>query len=82
MRLRASDFRYHSLENMGVKMEGGAFAGLYARAVIVLDENHQVIHCELVSEVTDEPDYDQAMSAFERLIVLFIPCAQADWSAR
>lgn len=59
----ASDFRHASMDNYGVKMTTGPLAGLFARAVLVLDENHQVVHSELVSEVTDEPDYDAAMAA-------------------
>ncbi len=44
----------------GVLIKDGPLAGLTARAVLVLDENNQVIHAELVSEIADEPDYDQA----------------------
>lgn len=62
--ITASDYRLRSLEeNYGVKMKGGPLDGLYARAVLVLNENHQIIYSELVQEVTDEPNYDAAMSA-------------------
>lgn len=58
-----SDYRHHSLaKNYGVMMNDGALAGLYARAVLVLDENHHVTYCELVHEVTDEPDYNAALA--------------------
>ncbi len=62
--ITASDFREQSLaENYGVKMIEGPVAGLYARAVLVLDENHNISHAELVNEVTEEPDYDAAIAA-------------------
>ena len=60
----ASDYRHRSLaRDYGVEMQGGPLNGLYARAVLVLDENQRVIHSELVAEVTDEPDYDAAIAA-------------------
>lgn len=59
----ASDFRYNSLaENYGLKMIDGPLNGLYARATLVLDKAHKVIHSELVSDVTQEPNYDAAMA--------------------
>lgn len=62
----ASDFRFHSLaENYGVKMTDGPLAGLYARATLVLDANHQVVYSELVSDVVNEPDYAAAMAALD-----------------
>ncbi len=60
-----SDFRYHSLaDGYGVKMTDGPLNGLYARATLVLNENHQVVYSELVSDVVNEPDYDAAMATF------------------
>jgi thioredoxin-dependent peroxiredoxin len=47
----------------GVMITDYPLAGLCARAVIVLDENDKVLHSELVSEITNEPDYDAALSA-------------------
>ena len=46
----------------GVLMEDGPLAGLTARAVLVLDADNTVLHAELVSEITDEPDYEAALS--------------------
>ena len=60
--LTASDYRYHSLaDGYGVTMVGGPLSGLYARAVLVLDENHTIIYSELVQEVTNEPNYEAAL---------------------
>ena len=34
-----------------------------ARAVLILNENHEIIYSELVQEVTDEPNYENAIAA-------------------
>lgn len=47
----------------GVNIENGPLAGLCARGVVVLDENDQVLHSQLVSEIKDEPDYAAALAA-------------------
>lgn len=47
----------------GVLIEDGPMAGLTARAVVVLDENNQVIHSQLVPEIAEEPDYEAALKA-------------------
>lgn len=49
-------------KNVGVAMVGGALAGLTARAVIVLDGDNKVLHSELVSEIKQEPNYDEALA--------------------
>lgn len=50
-------------ENFGVQIIEGPFAGMFARAVVVLDENNTVVHRELVEDITDEPDYQAAFRA-------------------
>lgn len=50
------------LEAYGVAIAGGPLAGVAARAVVVLDENDQVIHSELVAEIKNEPDYAAALA--------------------
>lgn len=40
---------------------------LLARAVLVLDREGGVRYCQLVKEVTDEPDYDAALEAVRSL---------------
>ncbi len=47
----------------GVAILDSSLAGLTARAVIVLDENNRVLHSELVSEITSEPNYQAALAA-------------------
>lgn len=49
-------------KNYGVAIASGPMAGLTARAVVVLDENDQVLHAERVSEIGNEPDYDAAIA--------------------
>ena len=50
-------------EDYGVLIEDGPFAGLMARAIVVLDENDTVVHSELVPEIGQEPDYVAALKA-------------------
>lgn len=47
----------------GVEIMDGGFTGLYARSVVVLDEDGKVTHSELVGEVGNEPNYDAALAA-------------------
>lgn len=47
----------------GVAITDGPLAGLTARAVVVIDEHDQVIHTELVDEITHEPNYTAALAA-------------------
>jgi thioredoxin-dependent peroxiredoxin len=47
-------------KDYGVLIEDGPLAGITARAVVVVDENNKVLHSELVSEISQEPDYDAA----------------------
>lgn len=50
-------------ETYGVGITEGPLKGLFARAVIVLDENNSVVHTELVDDIGDEPDYKAALKA-------------------
>ncbi len=51
------------LEAYGVAIADGPLVGVSARGVVVLNEQDQVIHSELVSEITVEPDYAAALAA-------------------
>ncbi|MEP2377044.1 MAG: thiol peroxidase [Ekhidna sp.] len=44
-------------KNYGVEIVDGAFAGLNARAIVVVDEEGKVSYTELVPEVGQEPNY-------------------------
>ena len=59
-----SAFRNTSFgKDYGVALTDGPLAGLFARAVVVLDETGKVVYSELVPEITTEPNYDQALKA-------------------
>jgi thiol peroxidase len=60
--MRGRDFH----KDYGVMITEPPLSGLTARAVVVLDENDQVIYSELVPEITQEPDYDAALAALSR----------------
>jgi len=44
-------------ENYGVQIVDGPLAGMFSRAVVVLDENNTVVHREHIEDITTEPDY-------------------------
>lgn len=59
----ASTFRSTGFaDNYGVRMLDSFLAGLCARAVVVIDENSQVKYSQLVDPISEEPDYDAALS--------------------
>ncbi|MBN7818375.1 thiol peroxidase [Bowmanella sp. Y26] len=58
----ASCFRSTFGHDYGVTVKTGPLAGLLSRAVVVIDENGRVIHTQQVSEIADEPDYQQALA--------------------
>lgn len=51
-------------KNYGLEMLDGPLKGLHSRAVIALDENHNVIYSQQVPEITEEPDYNNAINSF------------------
>jgi len=57
--MRSRDFA----RDYGVLLTSGPLAGICARAVVVLDENDQVLHTELVSELAREPNYEHVLAA-------------------
>jgi len=60
--MRGRDFH----KDYGVMITEPPLSGLMARAVVVLDENDQVIYSELVPEITQEPDYDAALQSLKQ----------------
>lgn len=64
----ASDFRKKEFsKKYGILMEDGALEGLSARAIFVVDKNGKLSYKEVVSEVTNEPDYQKAIEAAKNL---------------
>ena len=47
----------------GIDIIDGLFEGLYARCVVVINEEGRVVYSELVPEIATEPDYDSALAA-------------------
>ena len=50
-------------ENYGVQIVDGPLAGMFSRAVVVLDENNTVVHREQIEDISVEPDYKAAYTA-------------------
>jgi thioredoxin-dependent peroxiredoxin len=63
----ASGFRDSFGQDYGVTVADGPFAGLLARAVVVIDADGNVAYSELVPEIAQEPDYDAALAALGAL---------------
>ena len=54
-------------EDYGVLMTDGPLKGLLARSVAVINPTGKVVYTELVSEVTNEPNYQGALAAVNTL---------------
>lgn len=50
-------------QNYGIEMTDGPLKGLIARSVVVIDESGTVKYTELVKEIVDEPNYEEALKA-------------------
>jgi thiol peroxidase len=50
-------------ENYGVQIMEGPLAGMFSRAVVVLDENNTVVHEEHIEDLAKEPNYVAAYQA-------------------
>ena len=61
--LVGSAFRSTFGQDYGVAMADGKWAGLLARAVVVLDADRTVLHTQLTDAIGQEPDYDAAVAA-------------------
>lgn len=61
-----SDYKYSSFGiNYGLLIKE---LNLLARSVIILDKNNFVRYCELVNELTTQPDYNQALKKIEETL--------------
>ncbi len=60
--ISASAFRSTFGDDYGVRLLDGPMRGLLARSVVVVDEHGEVVHTELVPDISHEPDYDAALS--------------------
>lgn len=63
----ASDFRHKEFgDAYGVRITDSPLAGLLSRAVIVIDAKGHVVYTEQVPEITQEPNYQAALSALSK----------------
>ena len=53
-------------QKYGVQLVDGPLAGLLTRAVVVIDKNFNVVYTEIVEEITNEPNYDEAIKAAKK----------------
>ncbi len=53
-------------KDTGLEITSGPLVGLLARCVVVLDENNKIHYCELVPEIGQEPNYDNALATFDK----------------
>lgn len=59
-----SDYRGKGFsQNYGVYLTDGAFEGLDARAIVVVDKQGKVKYTELVPQIGHEPNYEAALKA-------------------
>jgi len=49
-------------EDYGMRILDGPLAGLYSRAIVIIDEKGKVLYTEQVPEITQEPDYKTALT--------------------
>jgi thiol peroxidase len=61
---RNSDFG----KTYGLEITNTAVKGLLARAVIIVDSDRKVVYSELVSEITNKPNYESCLDAMATYI--------------
>lgn len=57
-----SDFATSFGHDYGVLIADGPMKGLLARCIIILSPDHKVIYTQLVPEITQEPNYEDALN--------------------
>ena len=60
-----SDFRSNFGDQYEVTITDSPMKGLLSRAVIIADENNKILYTEQVSEIADEPNYNEALEALK-----------------
>ncbi len=65
--LNLSGFKCESSfgKDYGVEIIDGPLAGLYSRAIVIIDENGNVTYTQQVPEIVDEPNYDEVLKALK-----------------
>jgi len=63
----ASDFRHKEFGDIyGVRISDGPLAGLLSRAIVVIDSHGMIAYTEQVPEITQEPNYQAALTATQQ----------------
>ena len=63
----ASELRKRKFgEDYGVRIVDGPLAGLFSRAVVIIDEQGNVIYTEQVPEIAQEPNYGAALKVLSQ----------------
>ena len=52
-------------KDYGILIQDGPLAGITGRGVVVLDAGNNVLYTQLVPEIAEEPDYDNAIAALD-----------------
>ena len=60
--ITASTFRSSFGQDYQVVFTTGPLTGLMSRAIVVIDPEGKVIHTEQVQDISQQPDYDRALS--------------------
>lgn len=59
-----SEFRDNAFgEAYGVTIADGPLAGIHSRAVVIVNEEGNVVYTEQVPEITQDPDFEKALAA-------------------
>jgi thiol peroxidase len=62
--ITGSEYRDSSFSDAyGVLLKDGPLAGLFSRAIVIIDGQGKIIYTEQVPEITQEPDYAKALAA-------------------
>lgn len=60
----ASDFRHKAFaRSYGMLIGNGALEGLCARAIFVISKDGRIVYKQVVPEITEAPNYDEALNA-------------------
>ncbi len=52
-------------EDYGVRITSGPLSGILSRAVVLIDENGNVVYTEQVPEIAQEPNYEEVLKALK-----------------
>ena len=58
-----SAFRSNFGKDYGIEIVDGPLQGLFGRAIVVVNDQGEVVYSELVPEIAEEPNYDAALSS-------------------